>query len=555
VGGTTNIIGGIGLALKIKKYTINRAQNSRNQKNHGTILEAEKPLSQSMLWTLQKDFFANQGPEAWSKGIVPQYITTNPYIANLYAKTIFGYCRDYAAREDFDKNTTIYIMELAAGVGRFTYTFLKRFLHIIENSSLKRLKFKYIVTDFAERNIEYWQNHSFLKPYFESGILDCATFDMAEDEEVRLRNSGEVLTKGNLKNPLILIANYTFDSLPQDTFYVDKGYLYEGLITITRPEGNTDTEDKSILAGLDYYYTDEQISGTDYYEDKDYNNILLYYKDHLEDTAFYMPIIALRCIFRLRKLFNDDIVLISADKGYKNEEDMDKNYHPFLSKHGCISMTVNFHALELYFKGLSGKAIHSLYEHENVNMSLFMLSSSSHDFIETSMAYNEIIESIGPDDFYLIKRGVVPLSSSLTTKELLTFMRFTVWDARTFLECYNLILERLAKEEDFPKEELITVINKVWENYFPIGEEGDLAYYLGTILAYLGHDNEALELFESSCEFYGESAESIYEIALCYYNLGQLEISLEYAEKSLALDPDYEEPNRLKEIINEVTGD
>lgn len=539
---------------KIKKYTISRAQNSKGSERPSAILEAEKPLSQSMLWTLQKDFFANQGPEAWIKGIVPQYITTNPYIANLYAKTIFGYCRDYAAREDFDKNTTVYIMELASGVGRFTYTFLKRFLHIIENSSLKGLKFKYIVTDFAERNIEYWQNHSFLKPFFQSGVLDCATFDISEDEEVRLRNSGEVLTKGNLKNPLILIANYTFDSLPQDTFYVNKGELYEGAITITRPDGENDPQDKSILAGLDYYYTDKQVGGTDYYEDKDYNNILLYYKERLEDTAFYMPIIALRCISRLRKLFNDDVVLISADKGYKNEEAMYNNYHPFLSKHGCISMTVNFHALELYFKGLGGKAIHSLYEHENVNMSLFMLGSGSHDFIETSMAYNEIIESIGPDDFYIIKRSVVPLSGSLTTKELLTFMRFTVWDARTFLECYNLLLERLAKEEDFPKEELVDVINNVWEHYFPIGEEGDLAYYLGTILAYLGRDLDALKLFESSLEFYGESPEIYYEIALCYYNLGQLENAVEYIEKSLEIDSEFEDAENLKGIIEQIVG-
>lgn len=542
------------MSQKIMKYTINRASNSKTSENPGTILEAEKPLSQSMLWKLQTDFFANQGPEAWIKGIVPQYITTNPYISNLYAKTIFGYCRDYASSEDFDKNTTIYIMELAAGVGRFTYTFLKRFLHIIENSSLKGLKFKYIVTDFAERNIEYWQNHSFLKPYFDSGVLDCATFDIAQDEELRLRNSGEVLTSGNLKNPLILIANYTFDSLPQDTFYVNKGELYEGLITITEAAGKADPKDKSILAGLDYYYTDKQISSSDYYEDKNYNDILLYYKNSLEDTAFYMPIIGLRCISRLKKLFNDDIILISADKGYKNEESMLGNYHPFLSKHGCISMTVNFHALELYFKGIGGKGIHSIYEHENVNMSLFLFSKNGHELIETTMAYNDIIESLGPDDFYIIKKGIVPLSESLTTKELLTFIRFTVWDARTFLECYNLLLERIQREENFPKEELIAVINKVWEHYFPIGEEGDLAYYLGTTLAYLGQDRDALKFFESSQEFYGSDAAIYYEMAVCYYNLQQFEKALEYTEKSLNLDSDFEEGISLKGLIEEVLG-
>lgn len=543
------------MSEKNKKYNINRISNAKVNESPGVVVEAGKPLSKSLLWKLQTEFFANQGPEAWIKGIVPQYITTNPYIANQYAKTVFGYFRDYAAREDFDNNTVIYIMELAAGVGRFTYTFLKRFLHMIENSSLKGIKFKYIVTDFAERNIEYWQNHSFLKPYFESGVLDCATFDIGKDEEIRLRYCGEVLSNGKLKNPLILFANYTFDSLPQDTFYVNEGELYEGLITITSPDEKGDPEDKSILAGLDYYYTDNKIDGNNYYEDKNFNAVLLHYKNSLEDTAFYMPIIGLRCISRLKKLFNDDVILISSDKGYKNEEAMFKNYHPFLSKHGCISMTVNFHAIELYFKCLGGKAIHSMYEHENINVSLFLLSKNNHELIETSMAYNEAIETIGPDDFYNMKKAVMPLSNSLTTKELLTFLRFTVWDSRTLIELYNILLERIPTEENFPKEELIAAINKTFEYYFPIGEEGDLGYYFGSILGYLGHDEDALKFFDTSLEFYGECPETNYEIALCYYNLQQIDRALEYVEKSLALDPEFEDGENLKNIIEEILSE
>ncbi|ALB46136.1 hypothetical protein [Clostridium beijerinckii] len=543
------------MSEKNKKYNITKASNSKVNESSGAVVEAGKPLSQSMLWKLQTEFFANQGPEAWIKGIVPQYITTNPYIANQYAKTVFGYLRDYVGREDVDKNTVIYIMELAAGVGRFTYTFLKRFLHMIENSSLKDIKFKYIVTDFAERNIEYWQNHSFLSPYFEAGMLDCATFDISKDDEIKLRHSGEVLSKGKMKNPLILFANYTFDSLPQDTFYVNNGEIYEGVITITSPDEKGDPNDKSILAGLDYYYTDKKIDGNSYYEDKNLNDVLMHYKNSLEDTAFYMPIIGLRCISRLRKLFNDDVILISADKGYKNEESMDKNYHPFLSKHGCISMTVNFHAIELYFKELGGKAIHSIYEHENINVSLFMVSNSDNDFIETSMAYNEIIESVGPDDFYIMKKAIMPLSNSLTTKELLTFLRFTVWDSRTLLELYNILIERIENEENFPKDELADAINKVWEYYFPIGEEGDLGYYFGSILGYLGYDNDALKLLESSLEFYGECPETNYEIALCYYNLQQIDKALEYTEKSIGLDSDFEQGKNLKNIIEDILSD
>jgi tetratricopeptide (TPR) repeat protein len=260
---------------------------------------------------------------------------------------------------------------------------------------------------------------------------------------------------------------------------------------------------------------------------------------------------ALRAISRLKKLFNDDIILISADKGYKNEKEMRKNSHPFLSKHGCISMTVNFHSLEQYFKNIGGKAIHSIYDHENINMSLFLLSNSSHDFVETSMAYNEIIESIGPDDFYILKKAVVPLIESLETRQILTFIRYTVWDARTFKECYNILLERLDAEENFPLEELIMVMNKVWDHYFPIGEEGDLAYYIGLLFSYVGYDSDALRFFEYSQEIYGDSAEIFYRIGVCFYNLSEIEKALEYTEKSLSLDAVFKESKTLKILIQE----
>lgn len=516
------------------------------------MIDELKPLSKSLLWDLQKNFFANQGPDAWIKGIVPQYITTNPFIANLYAKIVFGYCRDYIARTDIDKNSTIYILELAAGVGRFTYHFLKRFIHLIENSSFKDIKFKYIVSDFSEKNINYWQEHSFLKPFFDGGVLDCAIFDIAKDEELKSRYSGEVLKTGSLKNPLVVIANYTFDSLPQDTFHVTKGDLYEGLITLTGAKEDIGIKDNSILAGIDYFYTDNLIEGNHYYEDNNLNDILLYYKNRLADTSFSFPIVALTCFTRLMKLFNDDFVMISVDKGYKNEKAMLKNAHPYLSKHGCVSTTVNFNAIEHFFKNIGGEGIHSIYEHENVNMSLFFYSKTVHAFTETKMIYKEIIEGIGPDDFYLIKKGIVQVSEALDTKQLLTLIRYTVWDSKTFLDCYNIFLERIDIEENFPLDELIVVINKVWEHYFPIGEEDDLAYYIGSLLSLIGYYNDALSFFQISYKFYGDSAEIFYKLALCYFNMSQLDKAKEYTEKSLTLNPIFEETRTMKILIEDI---
>ena len=65
-------------------------------------LEPPGPLSQSMVWTLQRNAYETRGPEGWSSGEVPDYATTNPYFVSAYAAVLLGYLRDCQQRPDFD---------------------------------------------------------------------------------------------------------------------------------------------------------------------------------------------------------------------------------------------------------------------------------------------------------------------------------------------------------------------------------------------------------------------------------------------------------------------
>ena len=47
-------------------------------------LEAGVPLSQSVLFALQRAFYAQHSIDAWSKSLVPNYITTNAFIADQF---------------------------------------------------------------------------------------------------------------------------------------------------------------------------------------------------------------------------------------------------------------------------------------------------------------------------------------------------------------------------------------------------------------------------------------------------------------------------------------
>src|SRR5262249_52809931 len=98
----------------------------------GPILEREQRLSRSCLWTLQRGFFERHGPEAWSEGIVPHHVTSNPWIGRAYARVVLGWMRDWAraagaAPAPIDPREPVYLVELGSGSGRFAHHFARSF--------------------------------------------------------------------------------------------------------------------------------------------------------------------------------------------------------------------------------------------------------------------------------------------------------------------------------------------------------------------------------------------------------------------------------------------
>lgn len=50
------------------------------------VLEDFTQCSKSHLWRLMMSFYDRKGPESWSQGIVPHFITCNAFIGRSYAK-------------------------------------------------------------------------------------------------------------------------------------------------------------------------------------------------------------------------------------------------------------------------------------------------------------------------------------------------------------------------------------------------------------------------------------------------------------------------------------
>jgi hypothetical protein len=352
-----------------------------------TILETDKPLSKSLLWELQNRAYTQFGIDAWSREGVPFYLTSNPFIAKQYAHIVLGYLRDNL--ETLDQSLPLYILDLGAGTGRFAYLFLKKLTLYLQQLSLEKIPIRYVMTDISPANLEFWQHHPKLQPFFEKKILDCAYYDYAQETPIQLMRSCEVLTS---ENPIILIANYFFDTIPQDLFRIKEGRLEEGRVTLS-VEGKVDPHslDPSWINRLKASYSYVPLN-----DSSKSDPLLQEYRDL--DGSFLFPVGALQSIRYFEKLSLNRLLLIAGDQGVCTPQQIRRWGEPKIALHGTFSISVNYHAIGLYFRSRGGVGLlTSLPDPAFVVMA--GIFGKGH-FAETRGAFCNHLDAFEPSDYW-----------------------------------------------------------------------------------------------------------------------------------------------------------
>lgn len=87
-------------SLRSLQFSIGK-ESTMNSKQNFFVTENPKRLRDSLIWDLQKNFYVEKGPSCWTEGIVPNFVTSNSFIAKQYATCILGYLRDYYLKYGF----------------------------------------------------------------------------------------------------------------------------------------------------------------------------------------------------------------------------------------------------------------------------------------------------------------------------------------------------------------------------------------------------------------------------------------------------------------------
>jgi tetratricopeptide (TPR) repeat protein len=511
------------------------------------LIEEHALFSRSRLWDLQRAYFEGQGIDAWRQGEVPYYITTNPTMARTYAEIVFGFFRDRAALSP-STSDPIYLVELGAGSGHLAHHLLLRLAELCERVAFPVPAYRYVLTDLAAKNLDFWQQHPRLQPLMEQGVLDVALYDAERDDGLHLQVSGQTLRAHSVRQPIVVIANYFFDSIPQDLFYVDGGQLYECRVTLRSDLDPEQASAAELLQDIQVEYEGYPVD-LPYYGEEALDELLAEYRPAFTGTHVLFPHTGLRCLSRLRALSQEGAMLLSADKGYHRLESLQGQRPPGLVRHGSFSLSVNYHAFKRFCERQGGAALFTGHHHYSLNIACLQLLPQSDRYAETRLAYARFVEDFGPDDFYSLKKHFERLVSSMSMRDILAHLRLSNYDVRLLQEFGNRLYDLLPDSEETERLDMVDAIDKAWERYFPIGEEQDLAFNLGMLLYQMDAYRKALLYFDRSIAAYGPSPATWYNMAACYFQLQDRPAALALLDQILAQDPNHEAARELRTHI------
>lgn len=506
------------------------------------IIEKDQRLSQSALWDLQTAAYCQFGPQAWMGKGVPFYPTSNPYIARQYAQVVIGYLRDCLQENSptpIDPSKTVYLLDLGAGSGRFGYLFLKSLLGFLPILK-KTLKIRYVMTDIAQKNIEFWKGHPYLQPFIEKGILDFAFYSHREHEKpIELLISGDVLSSSTLTNPLILIGNYFFDTIPQDLFLAKEGEMLEGRISLRMDETpqtkKLNPNDPAVINHLKTSFDYVPIADIDaYYPDsKELSPILKSYAKRFDNIPILFPVGAFQAIKYFTQLSQGRFLLLAGDQGRCTEKQLEDFKEPYIAKHGSFSIPVNYHAIEKYFRSQQGVTMITTHPQPTFVVTASILGGQKENYLETAYAFRNHIDFFEPNDYFLLldyteKEWLLP-----DLEAMLLLIKLGNWDPVNFHFFFERIMKELPKASKQAKENLGQTIHCVWENFFPINmEEASFVMNLGVIFFAMARYEEALIYFERALKLKEGDPLILGNMSVCYDKLGKPDLAKQFKKMS-----------------------
>lgn len=494
------------------------------------LLDQDVRLSQASIWQRQRDFYARSGVSAWYNQ-VPFYATSNAFIADAYASMIKAFMQDWHQLHGSQK---FRIVELGAGCGQFSYLCLQALSHYLQACEFS---WQYIMSDFDESLLAFCQQHPAFQKYRDNGQLIFEKGEIGADDE----HFATIAKESDA--PLIVIANYLFDSLPADIYRISNEQIYSVTVTVSTAADNLVDD---AIVDFEKVVLDSQVIAEPLQE---CNEILEQYRLELLDSYILYPEQGLQLLSTLNELSPHGVLLLATDKAYTSTKELDYLNPPELTGHnGCFSMMVNFDALRRYAQLHHGSAMLPS-TRAGIQTAVFGMGFSLHDLERLNRIGTRCIQGFAPSDYLNCYRHMKKTIDHYNLEQALSMLALSCWDPAVFQALYHVIFQQLDGADMLTIQYLIEHLPIIAEHYYWLEQGEDLLFQIAVIFHTLKDYVHALEYYEQSLHYFNGVFGLHFNRGVCHFHLNQPGLARDCFEKALKLDPS---DNKVKEWLQRL---
>ena len=186
-------------------------------------LEEPTALSESVLWSLQREYFQREGhPRLGAAASVPDMITTNAVMGAAYARMVATFLREWRSRRSDATADPSHIVEIGAAPDASPTISSRSSSRASTFLCCSDVTVRYVMTDLPGGNVDRWRRHPYLPTPRSTpdGSTSPPSTPHGPDRSIS-SSPARSSVHGRTTAPLVVVANYLFDSLPLDAFLVD----------------------------------------------------------------------------------------------------------------------------------------------------------------------------------------------------------------------------------------------------------------------------------------------------------------------------------------------
>jgi hypothetical protein len=505
---------------------------------------------EARFWELQQKTYESLGPTAWLRDRpVPHYVTNTPLLAETYHRLVMAFLEDFQDTVGSlvgESGERVTIIELGAGLGRFAFYFLRECLRHSDDRRIGRYLWRFVLTDVSSASVDFWQRHPQLAPFADLGVLDFARFDATRDTGCQLVRSGETLDPASSQQPLVVIANYVFDSLPIDAFRVRHGRLERGLLRFTEADLPCHSLE---AANWRYDYEPTASGGATYPDDAELAALTDEYAAGVHEARFSIPIGGIRFLGRLARVAPGRTLVLVGDKGLYTLDDARAADDPATARHeNVVSLRVNFHSVAQYVRRLGGTAFLPTAPSPHFAISVLLPGFAPERCRRVTRTYRDTVDTFGPADTLPFLQTAPPSGEASPVDLFLSMLRMTRDDPEVVARMGQSVANALGQLSKSQRRRLESALQRVADNVFAAGSaEARVLRVLARLEYGLQNFSDALKLLARALAL-DDSAKrpmTLFNIALCHSALGQWRQAECCLSEAAGLNPTDEVTQRL----------